>query len=154
MNKMLLALISAAGVMLAAQSFAQAPAAAPAGSTAMCKDGTYFSGATKKGACAGHHGVKDWYGAVAAAPAAATPAAPAAKATKDQPAPGKTKKAEPVTTAPAAGGGPGQVWANDSTKVYHCPGDRWYGKTKHGEYLSEADAKSKGFHGDHGKVCK
>lgn len=153
MNKMFLAITATAGLILTVNSFAQAPATAPAGSTALCKDGSYFSGGTKKGACAGHKGVKDWYGA-AVAPAATKPAPPETKAAKDQPAASKAKKDAPVATTPAAGGGAGQVWANASTKVYHCTGDRWYGKTKHGEYMSEADAKSKGFHGDHGKVCK
>jgi hypothetical protein len=58
-----------------------------------------------------------------------------------------------ATSAPAAGGGPGKVWVNTSSKVYHCQNDKYYGKTKHGEYLNEADAKTKGFHGVGGKAC-
>ncbi len=132
------------GLLAASSAMAAMPAAsAPAGSTGLCKDGTYTTNATKKGACAGHRGVKDWFGAEAA------PAAPA-PATK----PAATKAVTATTSAaPAAGGGPGQVWVNTSTKVYHCPGTKYYGKTKQGEYMTEAAAKAAGNHADHGKAC-
>jgi len=145
-------IVSQAGV-------AQAPAGAPAGSTGLCNDGSYWTGATKSGACRGHKGVKTWFGpAATSAPApAAAPAAPAAApATAMTPAPAATPKAKTATTATktaAPGGGPGMVWLNTSTKVYHCYGTKYYGTTKAGAYMSEADAKAKGAHADAGKPC-
>jgi hypothetical protein len=53
----------------------------------------------------------------------------------------------PVTAmTPATGGFNGQVWVNSSTHVYHKEGSRFYGKTKHGKYMSEQDAIKEGDH--------
>jgi hypothetical protein len=54
----------------------------------------------------------------------------------------------------APGGGADKVWVNTESKVYHCQGDRWYGKTKAGEYMTEAEAAAKGYRADRGKACK
>ncbi|MBB5317732.1 DUF3761 domain-containing protein [Tunturibacter empetritectus] len=167
--------LMAVAVGLVGAQMAVAQAAAPAGSTGMCKDGTYSTAASKAGACRGHQGVKEWYAAsTAKAPAAATaPAAAPAAAAKTAPvaapaaaaatAPaaaagggtsGKLSPSQKAAARPqAAGGGPGLVWVNTSSNVYHCYGSDFYGKTKEGSYMSEADAKAKGAHGDHGKSC-
>ncbi|MDP9044455.1 MAG: DUF3761 domain-containing protein, partial [Pseudomonadota bacterium] len=86
MNRTLTTLLLSAGLAVSFGSLAQAPAGAPAGSTGACKDGSYTSNATKRGSCAHHGGVKDWYAAEAAT---AAPAATGSKAS----APGATTMA-------------------------------------------------------------
>jgi len=128
---------------------ATAPTAttAPAASvSATCRDGTPFTGATRRGACRGHGGVQTW--TTVTAPAATPPIAPTTTANAPSgpaaPARGTQNVNNPM---------PGQVWVNTTSKVYHCPGDRYYGNTKHGEYLSETAAKAEGDRPSRGKSC-
>jgi hypothetical protein len=82
--------------------------------------------------------------AATASPAAvANPAATPEAASAATPAAKKHKAPEPQA-AQAPGGGNGQVWVNTETHVYHKEGSKWYGKTKHGKYVSEADAVKEG----------
>jgi DNA uptake protein ComE-like DNA-binding protein len=67
-----------------------------------------------------------------AAPAAPAPAASAPPAAKSAP------QAQPSP-------GSGMVWVNLDSGVYHKEGTRYYGKTKNGKYMSEADAIKAGY---------
>ncbi|MEQ1601457.1 MAG: hypothetical protein ABL885_06780 [Methylophilaceae bacterium] len=122
------------------------PAAASVSAT--CKDGTTYTGTTKSGACSGHKGVQSWDAAAASITAAQAKAAAAPVKAAATPA-----KAGAASTSVAAGGGTGKVWVNSASNVYHCFGSKFYGKTKAGAYMTEAEAKAKGGHADHGKAC-
>jgi hypothetical protein len=67
----------------------------------------------------------------AARPAVASPAAAHSAATKP-------------ANSPAPGGGHGKVWVNTETHVYHKEGSRFYGTTKKGKYMTEAEAIKEG----------
>jgi hypothetical protein len=105
-----------------------------------------------------HHAHKKAGAAASPAEKAASPstaespaASPSAKKPRSRKKPEATAAASPApakgTTAPATtkatpvpGGGPGMVWVSTDSHIYHKQGSRFYGKTKNGKYMSEADA--------------
>ena len=167
----MMAAVAVLGLAMCGVAAAQAPASAPAGATGICKDGTYSMAASKSGACAGHKGVQTWYAGATAMPApkpaASAPSMPppkpaASAASAPAPTPAPAQSSAPAKSGPAAaaaaktaapGGAPGLVWVNTESNVYHCYGTTYYGKTKAGSYMSEADAKAKGARPDRGKAC-
>ena len=83
-----------------------------------------------------------------AAPSASAPAAaprttesPKASAAAPRTTESPKASAEPAQKPPA----PGMVWVNTESKVFHHEGDRWYGKTKAGKYMTEAEALREGY---------
>lgn len=80
--------------------------------------------------------------------------APAQSPTPSQAPAAPAKRQPPKPAADAApGGGPDKVWVNLNSAKYHCYGDRYYGKTANGRYMTEAAAKSAGAKGPSGKSC-
>ena len=124
----------------------------PADATGQCNDGTFSTAASKSGACSGHKGVRDWYKEAKSEKAGDK----APKETARESSSAKTTQTRDTArerSDRAQAGGAGKVWVNTRSNVYHCEKDRWYGKTKHGEYMSEAEAKATGNRPDHGKAC-
>jgi DNA uptake protein ComE-like DNA-binding protein len=89
-----------------------------------------------------------------ARPAAASPgpsataAPPATAAPSATPAPSASAKpAEPAKPTAQAQQPPvkGMVWVNTDSGIFHREGDRWYGKTKQGKFMTEADAIKEGY---------
>jgi len=104
----------------------------------------------------------------AVTPAAAPAAAPAPTPIAPAPAPTYQPKPRPVQAARPTGAGefsseaqakarcPGDtvVWVNTKGKshTYHYAGSRWYGTTKQGAYMCEADAGAAGYHASKSKT--
>lgn len=110
--------------------------------------GTRWYGTTKNGAYmtqkeAQQREYRPAYGKVCQSGAAAT--APAIPSPRERPA----------TTQTQRPGNPNvRVWVNTGSGVYHCPGTRWYGNTKQGEYMTQRQAQDAGHRPAYGKVCQ
>jgi uncharacterized iron-regulated membrane protein len=94
---------------------------------------------------------------VAISPALAKAQASAAKTNSSaaKPAPPVSPSTTPATASKAATAkasseeiaaakASGKVWVNTESGVYHKSG-RWFGKTKNGKFMTEAEAKAAGY---------
>lgn len=73
-------------------------------------------------------------------PSTSSPAASKPDSTPSQPS------SKPAASPTSQGNpGPGMVWVNLNSGVYHYENSRYYGKTKNGKYMSEADAVKAGY---------
>jgi hypothetical protein len=92
---------------------------------------------------------------VGSTPAAAEKKSTTSEKTSAAEAPATSASSKSANKAPntprteqAAGGGDGKVWVNTKSGVYHKEGDRWYGKTKEGKYMTEDEAIKAGYRAD------
>ena len=77
------------------------------------------------------------------APRALAHAPSAAPASKPEPPPGHSVAGNPGVV----------VWANKKSKVYHCPGDRWYRKSRNGIAMTQQEAEAAGYRPADGRSC-
>lgn len=71
-----------------------------------------------------------------------------------RPAYGRTCGAALATALKLSDAGSGvRVWVNTNSRVYHCPGTRYYGNTKQGRYMTESAARGGGNRPAGGRAC-
>lgn len=151
---------------LAGIANAQTPAGAPTGATAQCKDGTWSSEPNRDAACSSHDGVRTWYGASDSptktpAPAMMPPqtfpkSTPQTMPNAQTPTTGTQTGSRPTLPgglSRKSGASAAHVWVDRSARTYVCEGERGYGTSSGGAYMSESDAVSNGNQPANGATC-
>jgi hypothetical protein len=138
-----MAVVAFAGVCIAqaqspspGQSPEQEPTKHRAHKKAETKAGAAAAASPAASASPAKFGLGDLFKPKSSTAAASPAAAP--------PAPAKGASTQAAAKAPAPGGGHGLVWVNTETHVYHKEGSRFYGTTKKGKYMTEAEAVKEG----------
>jgi len=67
--------------------------------------------------------------------------------------PSRSRIRSEASSGSTAGNPSARVWVNTNSGVYHCPGTRWYGATKDGTYMAQAEAQKRGYRPSYGKLC-
>ena len=83
-----------------------------------------------------------------------TQASPKSGPSSPKSAQGAAKSAQGLTKAAPPKLMQTRVWVNRDTKVYHCPGSIYYGKTRNGEFMEEAQARGFGVRAVQGDGCR
>jgi hypothetical protein len=129
----------AAAVLTVLGAFVYPSGAFAQGTSVHCKDGS-VSKSAGRGACSHHGGVDKT--AIAPTPRTERP-------TATDRAPERTSDNRTASDR----GGSTKVWVNTKSGVYHCPGTRWYGATKSGQYMTESEARAAGDRPAYGRTC-
>ena len=130
---------SVACIVLVISAFAGSRAVVGQGTQTHCRDGS-VSKATGRGACSHHGGVDK----TANSPVPRTERPAATSRGTERPTDNSAKSDR---------GGSTKVWVNTKSGVYHCPGTRWYGATKSGQYMTESEARAAGDRPAYGRAC-
>lgn len=149
--------VNAQGRWLLAQSssvsapITAVPRGAPLETTGRCGDGSFTVAAVSAGACSRHGGLRLWWGLQGARPLRAdlAPRTVAELATEQQVSATSRQQALAGTTESQ-----GSVWINTRSRVYHCPGSRYFGQTSKGRYSTEAEAVLEGARPAYGRKCR
>src|SRR5690606_8530687 len=64
--------------------------------------------------------------------------------------PSPSRRRSEAPSGSTAGNPSARVWVHTNSGVYHCPGARWYGATKEGTYMTQAEARERGYRPGHG----